>query len=182
MIARHGAPGKLLQMPNGERLAEQEWLSFVKRAALRSEDERGRLHAETGPAIGWHGGPSWYFWHGVRISERIILHPETITADEILAEENVEVRRVLLERRPGGLARLVHERGEPLEVSSGGTLYQLCLADGWREPHLRMVEVTCPSTQNKYLLRVPPDTRSVQEAIAWSFDLLADEYRPRQET
>src|SRR5260221_710751 len=37
-------------------------------------------------------------WRGVPVSHRVAFQPETITAQEVLAEENAEVRRVLLER------------------------------------------------------------------------------------
>ena len=37
-------------------------------------------------------------WRGVSISPRIAFQPESITVDEILAETNAELRRVLLER------------------------------------------------------------------------------------
>ena len=37
-------------------------------------------------------------WQGVRVEERIVLRPETISVDEVLAEQNAERRRVLLDR------------------------------------------------------------------------------------
>jgi len=39
------------------------------------------------------------FWYrGVRVSERIIFQPETLTAQDIKSESNQEVRRVMTER------------------------------------------------------------------------------------
>ena len=37
-------------------------------------------------------------WNGVTIDRRIAFQPETITVNEVLAESNAELRRVLLER------------------------------------------------------------------------------------
>ena len=37
-------------------------------------------------------------WRGVGVNERIAFRPETITIEEILAEANAEVRRVMIER------------------------------------------------------------------------------------
>ncbi|GEM_PF-3154448 len=84
-----------------------------------STDERGRLHSLNGPAIVWdhelnlagchgtaysteipdQGRSAKQFWYrGVRVSERIIFQPETLTAQDIKSESNQEVRRVMTER------------------------------------------------------------------------------------
>ena len=55
------------------------------------------MHCETGPAIAWPGWALW-MWHGVRVTEQIVMHPETITAEQIKAETNAEVRRVMMQR------------------------------------------------------------------------------------
>ena len=36
--------------------------------------------------------------NGIRVTEKIVLHPETITIQEIQAEKNLEVQRVMIER------------------------------------------------------------------------------------
>ena len=46
-------------------------------------------------------------WQGVRVEERVILNPETITVEEIFAEQNAERRRVLLDRF--GVSRFMTE-------------------------------------------------------------------------
>jgi hypothetical protein len=61
-------------------------------------DEQGRAHCETGPAILYRDGWSIYCWHGVSVKQHVVMAPETITLAEITAEENAEVRRVLVER------------------------------------------------------------------------------------
>lgn len=122
-------------------------------------------------------------WRGVPIDARIAFRPETITAAEVLAETNAELRRVLLERMgydaflaavdaavldededPGGERRL-------LKVLMPGDEDLVCVA------------VYCPSTGRQYLLRVPPTMRSCRQAVAWiaGFDS-ADDYRPLLET
>ena len=37
-------------------------------------------------------------------------------------------------------------------------------------------------TRKTYFLRVPPTTRTAREAVAWTFGLRADAYRPAVET
>lgn len=47
---------------------------------------------------------------------------------------------------------------------------------------VRAVEVRCPSTGQKYLLRVPPSVQSCHEAVAWTFQLHSQVYAPAQES
>ena len=37
-------------------------------------------------------------WHGIPVSRKIVFEPETLTAQEILGEQNAELRRVMMER------------------------------------------------------------------------------------
>jgi len=144
-------------------------------------DEQGRLHAGRGPALTYPDGWSLWAWHGVRVPRIAIESPESLTAPEVLAEPDVEVRRVMIERM--GYERLVRDGGaRRLAEDETGVLWRLDLADD--EP-LVCVEVADPSTGGafrRYLLRVPPDARSAREAVAWTFGIDAREYRPAVET
>jgi len=68
-----------------------------------------RLHCEDGPAFEWLGDFVEYYWHGVRVPEAVILRPTDITVEVIEAEDNAEVRRVMVERF--GQERYVRESG-----------------------------------------------------------------------
>lgn len=64
-------------------------------------DSENRPHCDDGPSHEWRDG--WKLWHihGVRIpfeKRHIVEHPETITCAEIDAEENAEIRRVMIDR------------------------------------------------------------------------------------
>lgn len=63
-----------------------------------SRDEMGQLHCEDGSAIQW--GDEWALWfiHGVRVTQQVVERPETLTPDQIRAEQNSEVQRVMIER------------------------------------------------------------------------------------
>ena len=52
----------------------------------------------------------------------------------------------------------------------------------WRrgEEPLCLIKVKCPSAGVFYALRVPPDIKTVPEAVAWTFDLSDREYRPEE--
>ena len=63
-----------------------------------TKDERKRLHGETSAAAEWSNGEKYYFWHGSRVTEKIITRPTEITRDDIVNEKNSEVSRVMAER------------------------------------------------------------------------------------
>jgi hypothetical protein len=122
-------------------------------------------------------------WQGVRVDERVILRPETITTDEILSEKNAERRRVLLDRfgvsrfMAATQARVLDSDNDP------GGPRQLLFVEMKDDEPLVSLSCFCPSTGRQYFLRVPPTVRSCHQAAAWiaGFDDPAD-YRPLQET
>lgn len=122
-------------------------------------------------------------WRGVFIDERIAFRPESITVHEILAEQNAELRRVLLERF--GFSRFMHEAHTELldrdrDVGGERRLLRVPLQG---DEDLVCVSFFCPSTGRQYLTRVPPTMQSCHQAVAWiaGFDN-PDDYRPLAET
>jgi hypothetical protein len=146
-------------------------------------DAEMRLHNDAGPAITWDCREPEYFWHGVRVPPRVVLNPEQITAEEILECTNLEIRRAMIDRI--GTERFLRE-ADPMvldrDVDLGGTRELLWVHLRLEEP-LVVVRVSCPSTGRVYFLRVPPDTRSCEQGIAWTFgfDTVA-EYVPSVES
>lgn len=118
-------------------------------------------------------------WRGVPVNDRIAFEPQSITGQDILNTENVELRRVLIERlgyetflrHVGGVVR--HQ-----DRDAGGERQLICVAFEDDEP-LMILKVTCPSTGHTHVLRVPPDMRSCHQAAAWiaGFDH-PDDYYP----
>ena len=49
------------------------------------------------------------------------------------------------------------------------------------EEPLCLVKVRCPSTGAFYTLRVPPKTKTVKEAVAWTFGISEEKYILEQE-
>lgn len=144
----------------GPRIMHPDFCMISDRPEILLVDDQNRPHCDTGPSHRWRDG--WELWHvhGVRVNERIVMRPDTLTADMILAEQNAEIRRVMLER--AGFDRVldrmsVVDEGEWTNmegVSETATLYRLDLPGD--EP-LMVVRVECPSTGRVYLLRVDPD-------------------------
>jgi hypothetical protein len=122
-------------------------------------------------------------WTGVPIDDRIAFHPETITAEEILNEANVELRRVLLERM--GFERAMKEiTAEEIDcdADAGGVRRLLRIPIESDEPFVGL-SVIDPSTGHHYMLRVPPWMETCRAAAAWvaGFDN-PDDYFPLIET
>lgn len=123
-------------------------------------------------------------WNGVTMPQRSrVMHPEKLTTAHILKEQNLEVRRALIERI--GLERFVRDaRPTVLQSDSdpGGERRLLRIELQHDEP-LVLLHVTDPSTGRQYFLRVPPNMSTCHQAAAWiaGFDDPAD-YRPIIET
>jgi hypothetical protein len=122
-------------------------------------------------------------WRGVQVSDRIAFESQSITGQDILNTENVELRRVLIERlgyetflqQVGGIVR-------DRDLDAGGERQLVYIPFDDDEP-LTILKVTCPSTGHLHVLRVPPYIRSCRQAAAWvaGFDN-PDDYQPLIET
>ncbi len=122
-------------------------------------------------------------WRGVSVPRRVVFAPETLTAEEIFAERNAEIRRVMMERY--GYERLIEAPTVELldrDRDAGGErrLLRVPLPD---DEDLVLVAVTCPSTGHQFVLRVPPAMTTCRQAVAWTagFDD-PDLYDPEKET
>jgi hypothetical protein len=143
------------------------------------QDDRLRLHNDSGPAIAYRDGWKIYCVHGVRIDDWIIEHPERMTPAQIDSEKNVEVRRVMIDKF--GKERYLREAGAVLiHEDDFGKLWQ---KDQPGDEPLCMVEVIngtpeADGTFRTYFLRVAPDIKTAREAVASTYKLNAKQYNP----
>ncbi len=166
------------QMVSGYWLGKEVAL-IMRRPKVLAFDAEDRLHNETGKCVEYHDACGFYAWHGVRVPERVILAPETLTREDFLHERNMEARRVIQERMG---QRFVWElEGKFIDGGPHGVLYEVALP-GDPERVARYVHVQDASTPHQYYLRVPPTIQTAAEAVAWSFNLSVEEYHPAQET
>ena len=126
-----------------------------------------RLHCDHGPAIYWPDGWSIYSIHGVRVTEQIVMRPETLTVEQIDAETNAEVRRIMVERF--GMERYVRESGSiPIhELPKDYPIIGLRGAKLWRKDSENDEPIVCIDMDNssqepdgsikRYMLRVDPN-------------------------
>jgi hypothetical protein len=84
-----------------------------------------------------------------------------------------------------GFDRYLREVGAArLHRDAAGTLWR---AEVPGDEPLVMVEVVNATrepdgTRRVYLLRVPPETRTAQEGVAWTFGLSEEQYQPLRES
>ena len=144
-------------------------------------DSQNRLHAEGEPAIEFADGWNFYYYHGVRLPEKYgKVHPNKWQSQWLLAEENAEVRRVLIQGI--GYDRLCQElSAKQIDSWQEYALLQIDDADDIDDAYdvepICLLKMTCPSTGFIHALRVPPDLTSAREAIRWvNWDIDPEEF------
>jgi hypothetical protein len=180
----------------------RDFVMVCERPLEIHRDASGRLHNPFGPAIVWPDGWGVHAIHGVRVPANVIDEPQSVTVATIDAEQNAEVRRVMVERygrdkyiRECG-AKLVHE-----DTDQHGRPRRLWRRE-WRDGRvLQMVEVVNSSAEpdgsrKSYFLQVHPELRPIHRskplgepqpltchnAVASTFYRRGEEYAPELET
>jgi hypothetical protein len=128
-------------------------------------------------------------WRGIPVRPEVVVHPESLSAEEVLNEPNAEIRRIMLDRvgcevlLAKAKARTVHQ-----DTDAGGfrRVVDVQLKARNSSPIRtlqRFLECRCPSTGRVYLMRVPSELATCHAAAAWlaGFDN-PDEYQPLMET
>ena len=128
-----------------------------------SFDERHVLHCETGPAYEYRDGWNAFYWHGVKVTEQIIMRPHEITVDMILKEDNQEVRRVMMERM--GMRRfLIEAKPEILDEDEHKVNWNRALFKVKEDVFLYVAD---PSTARTYAIQVDGGCKTCEEADSW---------------
>jgi len=159
---------------------------ILKKPVRISRNQNLVLHCENAPAVEWEDGTSLYFWNGIEVSEKLISSPDNVTKEDILSEQNVEVRRCYQEalgsEKFAGLLGLISIDEKKDRFGNTMTLYKTVEKDKLIGEHIHFAKVICPTTGRNYFLCVPPKISSVDEAVAWTFGKSAKDYKPERET
>ncbi|MET8879446.1 DUF6745 domain-containing protein [Streptomyces rubiginosohelvolus] len=156
---------------------------ITERPDVLHRDEAGRLDHGEGPALAYGDGFALHAWRGMPVPAAFLEELSSLTPERIRAEENAELRRVMLEYY--GYDRYLTESGaEPVHRDETGILWRIAL-DG--DEDVVMVEVVNSTpepdgTYRTYWLRVPPTTRTAKDGVAWTFGLEAAAYAPVRQT
>ncbi|MFG3489691.1 DUF6745 domain-containing protein [Streptomyces sp. NPDC047972] len=146
-------------------------------------DEAGRLDRGDGPALAFADGFALYAWRGMTVPADFLAGLAGLTPERIRAEENAELRRVMLEYY--GYDRYLAVSGARHQHrDETGVLWRIELDD---DEDVAMVEVVNSTPEpdgshRTYWLRVPPATRTAREGVAWTFGLHPDAYEPLVQT
>jgi len=175
-------------------------------------DGDGRLHSDDGPAYisplrcTWyqegkkHGldvdafGSTCFYYENILVPPRFMQDPESLTFDEVIGHANTEIRYVGMQIY--GYDRMREEERFDIidsDVAADGTERELLQCDGvfkgtnGSNERITLVKVTNSTphpdgTYKDYYLKVPPDMKTCQQAVAWTFRMEPDEYVPAQET
>lgn len=145
-----------------------EEVCFISRNPLEYHfDDDNNLHNDYGPAIRYKDGFSIYCVHGVNIPEKVIMAPKSQTIKEILDEDNVEVKRIRIEKF--GWSNFLEEIGAKVIDSSLVTLPE---GTTWMESlyscsdfiESNILVTTDPSTGRVYFLEVDTQNSTCKEA------------------
>jgi len=150
-----------------------------RRPKVVHRDDQFDLHCTTGPAIAWRDGFEAYYVHGIQVEKRWIQDPNSITPEEILGQQNVEVRRTMVDllgyaefcRR--AKFKVIHS-----DIDGGGQKRELLLMPQKDDVDIVIIHVKCPSTGDEYHLRVPPDIKTCAQAVAWTYSKDESDYQP----
>lgn len=151
-----------------------ENICFVSRRPVEIHWEQARLHNDKGPAVLYKDGYSIWAINGVHFikdGEKIVMHPETQTIDEISDEDNMEIKRLRIERY--GWSRYLDamnaDKLDECENYIDSTKEVL-----YKTKDYCILIVACPSTAKVFALEVPLETKTCKEAQLYLSSGLAD--------
>jgi hypothetical protein len=134
------------------------------RPTVHWNDQR-QIHASAKPAIEFTDGFCIYAYLGMRIPEKYgKVYPEHWESQWLLSENNVELRRVLIQGI--GYARICQELGT-VELDSWREYTLLRINANLDSEPVHLLKMICPSTGLVHALRVPPQIETSHEAISW---------------
>lgn len=145
-------------------------------------DDEDRLHCEDGPAVKYTDDFAVYVWHGVRVPEWVIETPEKMNVDNVMAEDNMEVRRAMMEKYD--MAKFLQDAGAiTVQSDEFGDLIEIKGLYGNADEVTRYCHVKDSSTDRMYAICVPPETETCRGGLAWSFGYdSSEDYAPTIES
>ena len=184
-----------------------EFCIISDRPELLLVDDQNRPHNDNGPFCRWRDGSALYSVHGVRVPMWLIEHPELLTIEKIEAQENAEVKRVMIERY-GVSAYLTDSNAEELHRDDFGILYRKEVKDDetivmvkvvnstpepdgtfkdyWLRCDPQLRPLACPDwsaeEQAAFTEKQKPQAMTAKNAVASTFGLRGEDYNPLIET
>lgn len=190
-------PQRILSEHSSVRFVHKDFCIICDRPEVLTVDSSNRPHNENGPFCRYRDGFAMYAWHGIRVPAWIIEHKELITIDVVNNEQNIEIKRCMIEIK--GYEWFIKEANlKPVHTDEWGTLYKSKL----QSEELTIVKVVNSTanpdgTYKDYYLSVHPELRpmrrnektgrvilgspqdlTAKNAVASTFGLRGEEYNP----
>jgi len=142
---------------------------FISGNPKRIDWKNKRLHNENKAAVEYADGYSLYMISGVRVNEKIVKHPETLTKEDWLNEKNLEVKRVIQERM--GTRFPVEVGGKVVGKHADRRIGEIVEVDIAPDPEkvAHFLHARDWSTGRMYFIPIPPAITDPMEAQAWTF-------------
>lgn len=154
-------------------------------------DDEGRLHGTESKAIEYNDDWGLYVINGVNVPEKVVMDPEELSTEEIIGEENAEIRRIMIERKtPEKFAEEADYEVLSTDEDSDGRerhILQIDLGRGdpWTAVEVQNSTLEPDGSRRKFVIPVPHtlEPMTPQNAVAWTFGFEnPDDYSPSQES
>jgi hypothetical protein len=144
-------------------------------------DARGRLHCADGPALRYRDGWSAHAWKGVQVPAWMIEHPEWITPFKISDTFEPVLRNTMIDIMTperfiatGVVACVSKDDTGVLWRKFWG--HRGVTIGSWTAVEVVNGTPEADGSHKRYILRVPSEVRTAQEAVAWTYGLSAKQY------
>lgn len=179
-----------------------EWAKLEDRAVICRKplyikrDEQGRLNSINSPAVEWINGDKHYFVKGIEVPGSWV--EGKVTLEDIQKAQNTELRRIAMELY-GYKEYVIDSGAKKIHTDEWGELYKLEVPDDEPIVMVSVLNSACEpykqmgleqreefrhteianrgSWYKRYLLRVPPETETVLQGLAWSHNVTEEEYK-----
>jgi hypothetical protein len=147
---------------SGPRMMHREFCIISDRPEVLLVDDMNRPHNEDGPFCRWRDGVALYAVDGVYVPQWVVEQKEQITAADISAEQNAEVRRIMI-RFYGEGRYLLETKARVIDADNSPTGIPRCLLlDGLSG--IKWLVGTDGSTERSYYMPVPDEVATCREA------------------
>ena len=152
----------------------KDFIMVCDRPKQIKRNSNGQLHCTDDMAIKWPDGWGLWMLNGVRMREEQVIAPaEKITVEEVVKENNTEVRRELI--RKIGIERFIQKAGaKVLDKKGNYELLSIRLSD--EVPDARYLKMLNPSVGIWHVEGVEGNT--VEQAINWRAGNIKEKWEP----
>lgn len=158
--------------PDGRICGNYDYRDGLLHGIIREWDKSGNIVFERVMTL--FGGDDSYL-SGLATLIRL----KMLNANEISMIDDSEIRRICV----GEVGyEIFYSQLEHLLIDQEGEDELVMINWSKDEDPLYLLKIKCPSTGTFYTLRVPPDMKTIKEAVAWTFGVSENEYLPEIET